>query len=333
MAAKQYKFNPDTLTYEKVREPARLRVYRFVRKALIAFIVVCVLNLVLSSVAGTPKMKRIERDHIELLFKYRILNDRIDVAGQRLAMLRERDERVYRSLFGAEPLEVDGADIPFPDNRYAWLEGDPYTPLLTDSWRRLDAVTRSLYRQSLSLDQLQELVLDKELMATAIPATWPIDMRSLTNIDYYGPRSSHPLYKRPTMHKGIDLGSPLGTPVYATANGTVESTDMGLRRRGYGRQILIDHGFGYQTRYAHLTTIDVAEGQQVRRGEQIGTVGSTGGSTGPHLHYEVIYMGNTVDPINYLKRDMDEAEFERLIEEANRTTFETDFQEIGTIDN
>ncbi len=128
------------------------------------------------------------------------------------------------------------------------------------------------------------------------------------------------------MHQGIDLGDKPGDAVYATGNGVVKDTDLGMRRRGYGRQILIDHGFGYRTRYAHLTSIDVVEGQQIKRGEQIGTVGNTGGSTGPHLHYEVIYMGKPVDPINYLKRDMDEAEFERIIEEANTTTFETEFQ-------
>ncbi len=329
MAAKAYKFNPETLTYEKVREPLRLRIYRFVRKALLAFIVVCVLNLVLSSVADTPKMGRIEREHAELLLQYRILSDRIDIAGQRLSTLRERDDRVYRSLFGSEPFEAAGAEMPFPESRYAWLEGDTYTPIITDAWRKLDAVARSLYRQSLSLDQLQSLALDKEHMATAVPATWPIDMRNLGNIDYFGRRPYHPILKRPTMHKGIDLGAKLGEPVYATGNGIVKDTDLGSRRRGYGRQILIDHGFGYRTRYAHLTTIDVVEGQQIKRGEQIGTVGSTGGSTGPHLHYEVIYMGTPVDPINYLKRDMDEAEFERIIEEANTATFETDFQDIS----
>ncbi len=326
MAAKDYRFNPETLTYEKVKEPFRLRLYRFARKAIVAFIVVCVVNLVYSSISSTPKMRRIEREREELLMKYRILDDRIETDSRKLTVLRERDEHIYRSLFGVEPLEIDGVDIPFPDSRYADLEGDTYTPLLTDTWHRLDAVTREVYLRSLSLDGLQELVLDKELMATAVPATWPIEMRNLRKMDQYG-RRLHPIYKRYIIHKGIDLGAHIGDPVYATGNGVVRETDMGLRRSGYGRQILIDHGFGYQTRYAHLTTIDVAEGQRIRRGEQIGTVGSTGGSTGPHLHYEVIYMGRTVDPINYLKRDMDEAEFERIIEAANTETFETDFQE------
>lgn len=183
-------------------------------------------------------------------------------------------------------------------------------------------MTRRTYLQSRSLDELQLLATDKEHMATAIPAIWPIDKRDLRNsIGAYGGRM-HPIYKRYIKHDGIDLPAKIGDPVYATGNGVVQSTDIGFRNRGYGRQILIDHGFGYKTRYAHLSQIDVEPGQHVTRGEQIGRVGNTGASTGPHLHYEVIYMGHTVDPINYFRRDMDDEEFERIIRAARETTYE-----------
>lgn len=325
MTRKEYKFNPETLSYEVVKEPFRLRFYRLLRKGLVVFIAVCILNLLYSSLYYTPKMSRIARENEELLFRYRVLNDKIDIAANKLVELKERDNNVYRLIFAADTVSVPGIYNPYPDSRYSYLEDDRYSGLLIRSWKNIDAVTRALYLQSLSLDELQALSVDKEMIAYAMPAIWPIDRRNLRKIDPYGGRM-HPIYKRWIMHKGIDLGAHIGDPVYATGDAVVKSTDLGQRRRGYGQQVLLEHGFGYQTRYAHLSRIDVVPGQEIKRGEQIGLAGNTGGSTGPHLHYEVIYMGKTVDPINYLKRDMDESEFESIIESANRETFEVDLQ-------
>ena len=324
MGRKAYKFNPQTLTYEPVMEPMRIRAYRLVRKMLVGFIVVCIFNLLFSTFFYTPKMHRIQQNKQELLVKYSILNDKIRIFTQKLDELKQRDNHVYRSLFAADTLDVEGIYTPYAESTYAYLKSDSHAGLMIDSWKHLDAAARRLYLQSLSFDQLQPLAKDKEKMSSAIPAIWPVDRRNLRgSIGAYG-RRLHPIYHRYLQHKGIDLGGNTGDPVYATANAVVKSVDNGLRRRGYGRQILLDHGFGYQTRYAHLSEIDVVPGQQVRRGELIGKVGSTGGSTGPHLHYEVIYMGHNVDPINYFRRDMSEEEFERIIESAKATTFETD---------
>lgn len=325
MSKKEYKFNPETLTYEEVKDPFRLRFYRFLRKAIIVFIAVCVLNLLFSFVYYTPKMKRLESERQELLLRYRILGDRIGIASQKLAELQERDNNVYRLIFAADTLSIPGIYTPYGEERYAYMADNYYGTVMVGTWKQMDAVTRSLYLQSRSLDELQSLAVGKEMLASAVPAIWPIDRRSLRGMDHYGGRM-HPIYKRWLFHKGIDLGAPMEDPVYATGNGVVKSTDRGFRSVGYGRQILIDHGFGYQTRYAHLTSIDVKPGQVIKRGEQIGTVGSTGGSTGPHLHYEIIYMNKTVDPLNYLKRDMDESEFEQIISAANQATFEKELQ-------
>ena len=148
------------------------------------------------------------------------------------------------------------------------------------------------------------------------------DRRNLRgHIGAFGSRV-HPISGRISGHQGIDLGGRTGNPVYATGDGTVAFNNEGVR--GYGLQVLIDHGFGYKTRYAHLSKILVSPGQKVKRGELIGEVGSTGRSTGPHLHYEVIYRGQHVDPINYFSRDMTEAEFEKIIESARATTYETE---------
>ena len=241
---------------------------------------------------------------------------------QKITTIAHRDAKVYRSLFGADTLTIQGIYTPYPESTYEAMNGD-YDGVVRSSWRTMDALTREIYRQSLSLDELQVLSKDKEKMAASIPAIWPINKKDLRGpIGAYG-RRLHPIYKRYIQHKGIDFGGRRGDPIYATGNGKVVHSEKGLRRKGYGQQLVIDHGFGYKTRYAHLNERLVKVGQEVKRGELIGYMGSTGGSTGPHLHYEVIYMGNNVDPINYFRRDMSEEEFNRIIEQAKTTTFET----------
>ena len=323
MTEKEYRFNPETLVYDEIKEPIRIRLYRIMRKGLIILIVVCIMNLIFSLIFHTPKMNRIAQENEEILSRYELLNERIRQASAHIDELHNRDINVYRPLFGADSLEIIGIDIPYPDSVYSYLNDYTNGGIAKSSWLALDALTRKVYLESRSLDELQMLATDKEAMATSIPATWPIDQRNLTSdIGSYGGRI-HPIYRRYIKHEGIDLPAKTGEPVYATGNGRVKLTDIGYRSRGYGRQIVIDHGFGYMTRYAHLSQIDVTPGQYVTRGEQIGRVGSTGGTTGPHLHYEVIFMGHTVNPINYFRRDMDPADFERIIQSAKETTYET----------
>ncbi len=299
---------------------------------LTAFVAVTFFNLIFSQFFYTPKMFRIERRNQELLTKYNILQSKVADLSMTLAEIKHRDNHVYRPLFGVDTLSIDGVYAPYPDSKYAAFQDDAYAIVVTDTWLDLDDVARRLYLQSRSLDELQSLSKDKENMATAIPAIMPINQKALHggHIGAFGWRN-HPIYHRYIFHKGIDLGSDRGTPVYASGDGKVSYVNArGTGRRGYGRHIVIDHGFGYKTKYAHLHTVDVALGQEVKRGEIIGTVGNTGGSTGCHLHYEVLYMGSPVNPINYFRRDMNSDDFERIVESANATTFET---EHGTNDD
>lgn len=322
MAKKEYIFNPTTLAYEPVRRPVRLRRYIIARRGILLFIVAAVVNLVYSFEFYTPKMHAIESDRSEILGQYDVLSERISSMGTTIGEIAQRDNFVYRPLFGADTLSLMGIYSPFSESFYNGFEED-WQQVAKLTWQELDQQTRLLYRQSISLDQLQSLSKDKEKMAASIPAIWPINRKDLRGpIGAYG-RRLHPIYKRYLHHKGIDFGGRRGDPIYATGNGVVSHTEKGLRRKGYGQQIVIDHGFGYKTRYAHLNERLVKKGQEVKRGELIGYMGNTGGSTGPHLHYEVIYMGRDVDPINYFRRDMSEAEFERIISEAKVTTFET----------
>ncbi len=328
MARKHYRFNPQTLTYEVITAPFRIRFYRALRKLLVGFILVCIMNFFISFFLYTPKMYRINKHNRELVAKYGLLEDKIRAATKKLEEIKHRDNRVYRALFAADTLSIPGIYTPYPDSKYDAIQNDRYSAMMTGAWKNLDAMTRLLYLESKSLDDLQALAQDKEKMALSIPAIWPIDRRKMRgSLGAFGMRN-HPIRKRFIMHYGVDMGGRVGDPVYATGNGRVV-VEPENRGTGYGRQVLLDHGFGYRTRYAHLNKALVIPGQTVRRGEQIGELGNTGTSTGPHLHYEVMYMGKHVDPVNYFRRDMSEEEFKDIIESAGATTFEDGNNPVG----
>lgn len=303
----------------------RLRTYRIIRKILLIFIAVSIVNVVFSSVFYTPKMHRIINENTEMELKYSLLQDKIRAAQRKLEEIHHRDNFVYRPLFSADTLAIEGIYSPYPRSKYDDFADDEYAPVMLRAWRQLDAFSRQLYRTSVSLDQLQILAKNKENMSMAIPAIWPIDRSALRKgIEPFGYRY-HPIYKRRILHKGVDLAARTGDAVYATGDATVSQVDMGQPHRGYGKQILLDHEYGYQTRYAHLSEIYVKPGERVVRGQLIGRVGTTGGSTGAHLHYEVIHMGQVVNPINYFNKNMTNEEYTRLMEqlrELNLDTFE-----------
>lgn len=262
----------------------------------------------------TPKMHRIAAENRETVLKYEILQNRIRSLQSKIDEIQHRDRYVYRALFSVDTLIVEGVNTPYHHSKYSSLQGDEYSEVMTSAWLSLDALTRDIYATSLSLDELQAMAKNKENMASAIPAIWPIDRTKLKAFYAFGVRKKHPIYKTRRMHKGVDMSTDYGVPVYATGDGVVSKIEQGRRRRGYGRQIVIDHGFGYKTRYAHLLKMFVEKGDSVKRGELIGEVGSSGGSTGPHLHYEVMYMGRNVNPVNYFNRNMTSEEYRLLME-------------------
>jgi murein DD-endopeptidase MepM/ murein hydrolase activator NlpD len=325
MAKKQYIFNPKTLAYDEIRRPLKLRLYRMVRFVVIVFILTGIAGMFLSSTFVTPKMRRLDVEREDLLAKYAVLNSRLEATSHKLDELKWHDNNVFRNLFAVDTLSMPEVYVSYPDERYAHLEGVPYSGLMSRSWRRLDEVTRRTYLQSISLDDIQSLAMAKEQMANHIPAIWPIDKRYLHRLSHFNPRRFHPIYRVIRPHTGIDLSTDIpGRAVYATADGIVSRAERGQARRGYGRLIEIDHGFGYKTRYAHLREYFVAEGQKVKRGELIGTVGNTGASTSHHLHYEVLFMNRHVNPITYFHLDMSEEDFQRIIDAAVDAPMEID---------
>jgi murein DD-endopeptidase MepM/ murein hydrolase activator NlpD len=292
----------------------RMRAYRLIRKILLGFILVSFANVLFSFFFLTPKMYAINRENRDMVIKYRILQDRIRTAQQQVEEIRHRDHHVYRSLFSSDTLSLQGIYQEYPAEKYSPLAEDQYASLMIPTWKQLDQLARSLYAESRSFDELQAQSTDKEQMTTAIPAIWPIDRSALkSHIGAFNPRRYHPILHRIQPHNGVDLPCTRGTLVYASGDAVVDKAYPQGYNGGFGRQVILDHGFGYKTRYAHLNKVLVKPGDKITRGQLIGELGRSGGVTGPHLHYEVIYNSEVVNPINYFNKNMTAEEYEEIM--------------------
>jgi hypothetical protein len=311
----RYRYNPQTLNYEKVRITWKDRL-----KTVAAFLITGVFfaSIVLFlayTYLESPKERILERENEQLKEQYREVNTRLDELADVLGDLEHRDDNIYRVIFEAEPIDANQRMAGIGGvNRYRHLEGYDFSDLTIATHKRLDDIAKRIVVQSESLDEIVELAKNKEAMLSRIPAIQPVSNADLTRMaSGYGMRID-PHYKVPKMHQGMDFTAPTGTPIYATGDGVVLRADS--KASGYGKHIRIDHGYGYVTLYGHMSRLNVRPGQKVKRGETIGLVGSTGKSTAPHLHYEVRYNGDAIDPVNFYFNDISEAEYDRMIEMA-----------------
>lgn len=275
--------------------------YRIALRLLIALLIAVVSNILVSIWFDTPKMMSIRRENQFLKTQYSLLQDKIRSAETTLSDIKHRDQYVYRPLLGIDTLDIPQVYAEYNDSKYASIPEGEYADLIEEGWRSLDRLTREIYYASRSLDDTQDLAENKEEFSTVIPAIWPIDRTKLKNVSsLYGMRK-HPRYGYWKMHEGVDLSAPKGTPVYATGNAVVTRSSW---QPGYGQLIELNHGFGYKTRYGHLSKRYVSPGDSVTRGQVIGEVGNTGVSSGSHLHYEVRFRDKTINPIHYFNKDM-----------------------------
>lgn len=291
--------------------------YRLALRLLVALLIAITSNILISSWFDTPKMASIRRQNQRLKAEYSILQGKIRSAEHLLADIKHRDQFVYRPLLGIDTLNIPQVYSEYNDSKYASFQGGEYSEIITEGWKSLDQLTRSIYYASLSLDDTQDLAENKEEFSTVIPAIWPIDRTKLKNVSsLYGMRV-HPRYGYWKMHEGIDLSAPKGTPVYATGNAVVTRSSW---QPGYGQLIELNHGFGYKTRYGHLSKRYVSPGDSVTRGQVIGEVGNTGVSSGSHLHYEVRFRDKTVNPIHYFNKDMSPESYMDLMNQLDNST-------------
>ena len=318
MPRAKYKFNPESLSFDKVRLGIKDILVRFIAYFIGSVIIAFVYWLIFAAFFDSPKEKALEREIQQLGIQYELINREMANVEKVLEDLQKTDDNLYRTIFEAEPIPatlrqggVGGI------NRYSNLEGFSNSKLVIETASRLDKIRKRVYMQSKSFDELILLAKRKEDMLKAIPAIMPISNDDLTRTaSGYGLRI-HPIYKITKFHSGMDFTAPSGTDVYATGDGVIAAVQSS--QRGLGKHIVIDHGFGYSSIYAHLNGFNVRKGQKVHRGDVIGFVGNTGTSVANHLHYEIKLNGKNVDPVNYYFEDLSPAEYERMIEIASKT--------------
>jgi murein DD-endopeptidase MepM/ murein hydrolase activator NlpD len=319
LARTKYRFNTKTLSYEKIELDWKQKLFRVSTFLVAAVFMGFVIYVLAARLIDSPKEKLLKKENSELKSQYELLNRRMEQATAVLEDIQRRDDEIYRIIFEAEPIAKEIREAGFGGvNRYKKLEGYKNSQLIIESARMLDQITKQLYIQSKSFDEVLDMAVRKEEMLAAIPAIQPVANKELKRMaSGYGMRM-HPIYKRRKLHTGMDFSAERGTEIYASGAGKV--IEAKKSRRGYGNHVIIDHGYGYQTLYAHMSKINVRRGEKVMRGTVIGEVGNTGLSVAPHLHYEVIRDGEKVNPINYYFNDLTPEEYDRMIELASQPT-------------
>lgn len=266
---------------------------------------------------SSPREKVLKNELEQYKLQYKIMNDRMDKIQKVLADVQDRDDNIYRVIFEAEPVpsEVRKAGFGGAD-RYEQLERLANSDIVVNTAKRLDEITSQLVVQSKSYDEVFKLAKEKEKLIASIPAIQPVDFHDLRRIGSLFGYRTDPFYKVTKFHEGIDFTAAVGTPIYATGDGVVSEAEY--NSGGYGNKIIINHGYSYETVYAHLSKIKVKKGQRVKRGEVIGMMGNTGKSTAPHLHYEVHKAGVPMNPIYFFFNDITPAEYQAMIELSSK---------------
>ncbi len=312
MTKVKYYYDTKTLSYKRIE----LSPIKRFRRILYFFLTSSILSLLMITLFfqffDSPKEKRLNQEIENLINQYDIINNELSHVELVLDNIQNRDDNIYRVIFEADPIPSSIRKAGYGGvNRYESLKGYKNSELIIRTSEKIDKISKQLYIQSKSFDEIVELAKDKESMLAAIPAIQPVSNKDLSRMaSGYGYRI-HPIYKTRRLHAGMDFSAKTGTPIYATGDGKISKVKKS--RTGYGNHVIIDHGYGYKTLYAHMTKYTVRKGQKVKRGETIGYVGSTGTSVAPHLHYEVHKDNKRVNPVNYFYNDLDPDEYERMI--------------------
>ncbi len=318
MSKQKYKYNPDNLSYEEVNVSLGRRILKTLLFIAPSLIVGLLLSLFFTRQIDSPSEKRLLSDLNLNKVELERLQENMDLCNDVLDVIEGRDEDLYRNVLYADkfPEELRRMGTGGSD-KYEHLKGVTNDELLRATSSSMDKLEKRLDAQSMSFRELLKLVKNKEKMITCIPSIQPIRNSDLKRaISGFGWRID-PIYKTRHMHTGMDFTAKRGTDVYATGDGYVEEIEN--KRWGYGKSIIINHGYGYKTRYAHLSGFKVKKGDKITRGQLIGLVGSTGRSTGPHLHYEVEKNGAKVNPISYYHNDLTPAQYEELLKASENS--------------
>ena len=317
MAKVKYYYDTDTLSYRKI-EVKKSDYYKRSIIGVLAVVLIAFFGFIgFSQFLMSPNERSQKRELDNLKLHFEIIEKRLAESSNVLAQLQERDNTIYRVYFEANPIPDEQRKAGFGGvNRYKYIDGFDNSAMIEKVTRELDILSKQMVVQSKSLDEIVVLAKNKKEMLASIPAIQPVANKELKRMaSGYGYRI-HPIYKTRKFHWGMDFSAPRGTPVYATGNGTIEKVKRS--RRGYGNQVKINHGFGYKTFYAHLEKYTVRKNQKVKRGDLICYVGTSGTSTAPHLHYEVIKGNRKLNPVYFYFSDLTPVEYDRMLELASQ---------------
>lgn len=311
----KYYYNTNTLRYEKLVTPLRVKLLRFFGFIAAALVSALILVSIAFRFIPSPEAKLIKAQYQSMRENYDVLNRRVQELQKEMTELENRDNQVYRSIFEATPLPDSARALLIEQKKeVAKVEAMNDEKLGNELARTLNNISARAAYQYDSYNDIEKLIKNLEEKLASIPAIQPMSNRNLDRIaSGFGMRID-PVYGTPKMHKGLDFTAPQGTPLYATGNGLVKLAEFS--DGGYGNHVVINHGYGYETLYGHMVRIKVRRGQRVKRGELIGWVGSTGKSTGPHVHYEVHVNGHEVDPVYFFYNDLTPEQFDRLLKKA-----------------
>lgn len=317
MAKIRYQFNTKSLKIERVQVSFRERLRRWLSSLAFGLVFGVIVVVLAFNFFSSPRERALKNELEAYKLQFKILNDRLNNLQVVLDDLQDRDDNIYRVIFEAEPIPSSVRKAGYGGtDRYAKLSGVSNSEIIQNTAKKLDMITSQIYVQSKSFDEVFNLAKNKEKVIASIPAIQPVNFHDLRRIGSYFGYRTDPFYKVTKFHEGIDFTAAIGTPVYATGDGVV--TEAEYNRGGYGMCIKINHGYSYETFYAHLSRMKVRVGQKVTRGEIIGFVGNSGKSTAPHLHYEVHKGGQPINPVYFFFNDITPQEYQAMIEQSSR---------------
>ena len=311
----KYFYNTNSLRYEKLETPLRVKLLRIFGFLAAAIVTAAIISFFAFRFVGSPNEKLLNLENERLQDKYHQLNDQVKAAQEQMSELVKRDNEVYRAIFEANPIPDSArARALAQEQEIARVENMRSGDLVNSIINSLNNLGHYITAQKKSYVEIDDLLKNKEKLLVSTPAIQPVSNKDLTRVaSGFGYRID-PIYKTVKLHAGLDFAAPQGTPIYATANGTV--TVAGNTGNGYGNHVVINHGYGYETLYGHMVKVKARVGQQIKRGEVIGYVGSTGKSTGPHCHYEVHKNGQKIDPVYFFYNDLSPEQYDLLLKRA-----------------
>ena len=310
-----YRYDSDDCTFVPVSYGFSEFRKRFLRIAGISLLSASLISLSIIFLFPEVIENRIRFENKEQRQEWQTLNDQLKGLQLRMNVLEKQDDDHFRVALGLEKLPPEIRLGGTGGHEEFELNGAENVEEIKNAFNQITQLKSKIRLQSESYEDLNQSLEETEEMLASRPAIQPIDNRQLTRFHPLFGMRLHPVFGDWRSHNGLDLTAETGTPVYATGDGIVTTAE---HRGGYGKAVFINHGYGFETRYAHLSKFKVSEGQKVKRGTVIGLVGNTGTSTGPHLHYEVLFQDKFINPIDFMYRNLRQVSFNEIIREARK---------------